>query len=158
MQSGVIRGPIRNEFITQHSTLSNHRPERILAHPARFLLGLPQISQIYTDNSSLQATVLYSSGLTAKNSEGVKNLWKSVESVGKFNIQQSTFNIKHHESKLEIRHQFRHHCPHCRSQLLLHAELQVIFLVLPQISQICTDTLVASNGLIHINSHSKENP
>ena len=157
MQSGVIRGPIRNEFITQHSTLSNHRPERILAHPARFLLSLPQISQIYTDNSSLQATVLYSSGLTAKNSEGVKNLWKSVESVGKFNIQQSTFNINHYESKLEIRHQFRHHCSHRRSQLLLHAELQVIFLVLPQISQICTDTLVASNGLIHINSHSKEN-
>ena len=27
--------------ITQHSTLSNHRPERILAHPARFLLGFP---------------------------------------------------------------------------------------------------------------------
>ena len=62
------------EFITHHSTLSNHRPERILAHPARFLLGLPQISQIYTDNSLLQATVLYSSGLTAKNSEGVYNL------------------------------------------------------------------------------------
>ena len=31
------------------------------------------------------------------------------------------------------------------------------YLSLPQISQICTDTLVASNGLIHINSHSKEN-
>ena len=44
----------------------------------------------------------------------------------KFNIQHSTFNINHHESKLEIRHQFRHHCPHRRSQLLLHAELQVI--------------------------------
>ena len=25
--------------ITQHSTSSNHRPERILAHPARFLLS-----------------------------------------------------------------------------------------------------------------------
>ena len=75
----------------------------------------------------------------------------------KFNIQYLTFNIKLNESKLEIRHQFRHHCSHRRSQLLLHAELQVIFLVFPQISQICTDTLVASNGLIHINSHSKEN-
>ena len=29
------------------------------------------------------------------------------------------------------------------------------YLSLPQISQIYTDTLVASNGLIHINSHSK---
>ena len=27
--------------ITQHSTSSNHRPERMLAHPARFLLGFP---------------------------------------------------------------------------------------------------------------------
>ncbi len=30
MQSGVIRGPIRNEFITHHSTLSNHRPASAL--------------------------------------------------------------------------------------------------------------------------------
>ena len=45
----------------------------------------------------------------------------------KFNIQQSTFKINHHESKLEIRHQFRHHCPHRRPQLFLHAELQVIY-------------------------------
>ncbi len=29
--------------ITQHSTLSNHRPERILAHPVRFLLGSQKI-------------------------------------------------------------------------------------------------------------------
>ena len=44
--------------------------------------------------------------------------------VGK--IQHLTFKINHHESKLEIRHQFRHHCPHCRPQHLLHAELQMI--------------------------------
>ena len=44
--------------------------------------------------------------------------------VGK--IQHLTFKINHHESKLEIRHQFRHHCPHRRPQHLLHAELQVI--------------------------------
>ena len=42
--------------------------------------------------------------------------------VGK--IQHLTFKINHHESKLEIRHQFRHHCPHRRPQLLLHAELR----------------------------------
>ena len=71
MQSGVIRGHIRNEFITHHSTLSNHRPERILAHPARFLLGLPQISQIYTDN--LVASNSYHQ-TSMENSEGVKNL------------------------------------------------------------------------------------
>ena len=41
-------------------------------------------------------------------------------------IQHLTFKIIHHESKLEIRHQFRHHCPHRRPQLLLHAELQMI--------------------------------
>ena len=41
-------------------------------------------------------------------------------------IQHLTFKINHHESKLEIRHQFRHHCPHRRPQHLLHAELQVI--------------------------------
>ena len=161
MQSGVIRGHIRNEFITQHSTLSNHRPERILAHPARFLSFVShrfhRFAQIilrckqrsYTHQVSLQKTPKES-----KICEILWNLWEN----STFNNQHSTFNINHHESKLEIRHQFRHHCPHRRSQLLLHAELQVIFLVLPQISQICTDTLVASNGLIHINSHSKENP
>lgn len=42
--------------------------------------------------------------------------------VGK--IQHLTFKINHHESKLEIRHQFRHHCPHRRPQHLLHAELR----------------------------------
>ena len=41
-------------------------------------------------------------------------------------IQHLTFKINHHESKLEIRHQFRHHCPHRRPQHLLHAELQMI--------------------------------
>ena len=44
--------------------------------------------------------------------------------VGK--IQHLTFKINHHESKPEIRHQFRHHCPHRRPQLLLHTELQMI--------------------------------
>ena len=81
MQSGVIRGHIRNEFITHHSTLSNHRPERILAHPARFLLGLPQISQIYTDNSSLQATVLTKphrkTPKESKICENLCNLWEN---------------------------------------------------------------------------------
>ena len=42
--------------------------------------------------------------------------------VGK--IQHLTFKINHYESKLEIRHQFRHHCPHRRPQHLLHAELR----------------------------------
>ena len=115
MQSGVIRGYIRNEFITHHSTLSNHRPERILAHPARFLLGLPQISQIYTDNSSLQATVLYSSGLTAKNSEGGKSSTSSSPS----SLPSSAPSV-------------------CRAASDI--------LVLPQISRIYTDNLVASNG------------
>ena len=42
--------------------------------------------------------------------------------VGK--IQHLTFKINHHESKLEIRHQFRHHSPHRCPQLFLHAELR----------------------------------
>ena len=42
--------------------------------------------------------------------------------VGK--IQHLTFKINHYENKLEIRHQFRHHCPHRRPQLFLHAELR----------------------------------
>ena len=58
------------------------------------------------------------------NSEGVKIREIREIRVGK--IQHLTFKINHHESKLEIRHQFRHHCPHCRPQLLLHAELQMI--------------------------------
>ena len=71
MQSGVFRGHIRNEFITHHSTLSNHRPERILAHPARFL---PFIS--HTDLTDLtdffRCKQRYSLCLTGKKSEGVE--------------------------------------------------------------------------------------
>ena len=83
MQSGVIRGHIRNEFITQHC--------QIIALNG-YLLILPASFLVHR----------------------------------KFNIQQSTLNINLNESKLEIRHQFRHHRPHRRSQHLLHAELQVI--------------------------------
>ena len=122
MQSGVIRGQIRNEFITQHSTLSNHRPERMLAHPARFLLGFPHGSHgshgffFVASNGDSHLVSLW------KNSEGVKIREIREIRVGK--IQHLTFKINHHESKLEIRHQFRHHCPHCRPQLLLRAELR----------------------------------
>ena len=120
MQSGVIRGHIRNEFITQHSTLSNHRPERMLAHPVRFLSFVShrfhRFAQIilrckqrsYTHQVSLQKTPKES-----KICGNLCNLWEN-----------STFNINHYESKLEIRHQFHHHSPHRRSQLLLYAELR----------------------------------
>ena len=76
-----------------------------------------------TDSFSLQATgiLIWSQW---KNSEGVKIREIREIRVGK--IQHLTFKINHHESKLEIRHQFRHHCPHRRPQLLLHAELQMI--------------------------------
>ena len=98
----------------------------MLARPARFLLGLPQISQIYTDNSSMQATVLYSSGLTVK---------KICVICGK--IKHSTLIInKNEKGNNSESNQLRHHRPHCRPQRLLCAELQVIFVVLPQISQI----------------------
>ena len=57
-----------------------------------------------------------------KNSEGVEIREIREIRVGK--IQHLTFKINHYESKLEIRHQFRHHCPHRRPQLFLHAELR----------------------------------
>ena len=76
-----------------------------------------------TDSFSLQATdiLIWSQW---KNSEGVKIREIREIRVGK--IQHLTFKINHHESKPEIRHQFRHHCPHRRPQHLLHAELQMI--------------------------------
>ena len=43
-----------------------------------------------------------------------------------FCLPHKSLITNHHESKLEIRHQFRHHCPHRRPQHLLHAELQMI--------------------------------
>ena len=118
MQSGVIRGHIRNEFITQHSTLSNHRPERILAHPARFLLSPTRISRIsrILFRCSNGYSHLVSMEKLRRSRKSVRSVWE------KFNIKHSKIN--HHESKLEIRHQFRHHCPHRRPQLFLHAELR----------------------------------
>ena len=67
---------------------------------------------------------VFSSGLNGRTPQGVKIREIREIRVGK--IQHLTFKINHHESKLEIRHQFRHHCPHRRPQHLLHAELQMI--------------------------------
>ena len=63
---------------------------------------------------------VFSSGLNGKTPKESKIREIREIRVGK--IQHLTFKINHHESKLEIRHQFRHHCP----QHLLHAELQMI--------------------------------
>lgn len=65
---------------------------------------------------------LFSFGLNGKTPKESKIREIREIRVGK--IQHLTFKINHHESKLEIRHQFRHHCPHRRPQLLLHAELR----------------------------------
>ena len=65
---------------------------------------------------------VFSSGLNGKTPKESKIREIREIRVGK--IQHLTFKINHHESKLEIRHQFRHHCPHRRPQLLLHAELR----------------------------------
>ena len=114
MQSGVIRGHIRNEI--QHSTLSNHRPERILARPARFLSFVSHRSHRFAQILSLQATVLYTSSLTVK---------KICVICGK--IKHSTLIInKNEKGNNSESNKFRPHRPHCRSQLLLCAELQVI--------------------------------
>lgn len=77
-----------------------------------------------TDSFSLQQRV-FSFGLNGKTPKESKIREIREIRVGK--IQHLTFKINHHESKLEIRHQFRHHCPHRRPQHLLHAELQVIY-------------------------------
>ena len=75
--------------------------------------------------------------------------------VGK--IQHSTFNIQHYNKRLWIYEITQHSTSsiHRPERMLAHPAR--FLLGLPQISQICTDTLVASNGLIHIKSHSKEN-
>ena len=123
MQSGVIRGQIRNEFITHHSTSSIHRPERMLAHPARFrsFISHTDLTDL-TDSFSLQATGILIWSLNGRTPKESKIREIREIRVGK--IQHLTFKINHHESKLEIRHQFRHHCPHRRPQLFLHAELR----------------------------------
>ena len=89
----------------------------LLILPASFLVSHTDL----TDSFSLQATdiLIWSQW---KNSEGVKIREIREIRVGK--IQHLTFKINHYESKLEIRHQFRHHCPHRRPQLFLHAELR----------------------------------
>ena len=51
-----------------------------------FRKSLPQISQICTD--SLRCKQRYSLRLTAKTPRGVKNLWKSVRSVGKQKLRE----------------------------------------------------------------------
>ena len=94
----------------------------MLAHPARFLLGFPHGS--HGSHGFFFVASNGDSHLVSqwKNSEGVKIREIREIRVGK--IQHLTFKINHHESKLEIRHQFRHHCPHRRPQLFLHAELR----------------------------------
>ena len=89
----------------------------LLILPASFLVSHTDL----TDSFSLQATdiLIWSQW---KNSEGVEIREIREIRVGK--IQHLTFKINHYESKLEIRHQFRHHCPHRRPQLFLHAELR----------------------------------
>ena len=74
-----------------------------------------------TDSFSLQATGILIWSLYGRTPQGVK-----IREIRVGKIQHLTFKINHHESKLEIRHQFRHHCPHRRPQHLLHAELQMI--------------------------------
>ena len=69
----------------------------------------------------MQATGILIWSLYGRTPQGVK-----IREIRVGKIQHLTFKINHHESKLEIRHQFRHHCPHRRPQLLLHAELQMI--------------------------------
>ena len=119
MQSGVIRGHIRNEFITQHCQIIALNG-CLLILPASSLLSPTRISRI--SRILFRCKQRFSPCLTVKTPKESKIREIREIRVGK--IQHLTFKINHHESKLEIRHQFRHHCPHRRPQLLLHAELR----------------------------------
>ena len=120
MQSGVIRGQIRNEFITQHCQFIALNG-CLLILPASSLLSPTRISRISRILFRCKQRG-FSFGLNGKTPKESKIREIREIRVGK--IQHLTFKINHYESKLEIRHQFRHHCPHRRSQLLLHAELR----------------------------------
>ena len=119
MQSGVIRGHIRNEFITQHCQIIALNG-CLLILPASFCL--PHGSHgshgffFVASNGYSHLVSMEKLRRSRKSVRSVRSVWE------KFNIKHSKIN--HHESKLEIRHQFRHHCPHRRPQLLLHAELR----------------------------------
>ena len=70
MQSGVIRGHIRNEFITQHCQIIALNGY-LLILPASFLVSHTDLTDL-TDSSSLQATGILILPL-CKKSEGVKD-------------------------------------------------------------------------------------
>ena len=93
----------------------------LLILPASFLSSHTDLTDL-TDSFSLQATGILIWSLNGRTPKESKIREIREIRVGK--IQHLTFKINHHESKLEIRHQFRHHCPHRRPQLLLHAELR----------------------------------
>ena len=67
-----------------------------------FRKSLPQISQICTD--SLRCKQRYSLRLTAKTPRGVKNLWKSVRSVGKQKLREEKISWDSRDSCSRIRH------------------------------------------------------
>ena len=119
MQSGVIRGHIRNEFIAQHCQFIALNG-CLLILPASSLLSPTRISRI--SRILFRCKQRFSPCLTVKTPKESKIREIREIRVGK--IQHLTFKINHHESKLEIRHQFRHHSPHRRPQHLLHAELR----------------------------------
>ena len=92
----------------------------LLILPAFSLLSPTRISRI--SRILFRCKQRFSPCLTVKTPKESKIREIREIRVGK--IQHLTFKINHYESKLEIRHQFRHHCPHRRPQLLLHAELR----------------------------------
>ena len=93
----------------------------LLILPASFLSSHTDLTDL-TDSFSLQATGILIWSLNGRTPKESKIREIREIRVGK--IQHLTFKINHYESKLEIRHQFRHHCPHRRPQLFLHAELR----------------------------------
>ena len=93
-----------------------------------------RVSHWFAQILSLQATVLYTSSLTVK---------KICVICGK--IKHSTLIInKNEKGNNSESNQFRHHRPHCRPQLLLCAELQVIAFEHESNESICSMAIFVS--------------
>ena len=100
------RVSVSNDELGMRNVVSLHRDSERVSHRSH------RFAQIL----SLQAMVLYTSTLTVK---------KICVICGK--IKHSTLIInKNEKGNNSESNQFRHHRPHCRPQLLLCAELQVI--------------------------------
>ena len=118
------RVSVSNDELGMRNVVSLHRDSERVSHRSH------RFAQIL----SLQAMVLYTSTLTVK---------KICVICGK--IKHSTLIInKNEKGNNSESNQFRHHRPHCRPQLLLCAELQVIAFEHESNESICSMAIFVS--------------